>query len=301
MWEIFKGLNAIEFSKKFQSNEDCYLYLMEIKWSSGYQCKKCSSTEFGKGRTYYYKRCKKCGYNESVLANTIFHDMRVPVLKAFHMAYRILNKKKGMSTVELSTEVGVQQKTAWLFKRKIQEVMQYQGKKKLKGLVVSDESLVGGGRKSSYGRTHEQKDIVFIAVEKLPDERTGNILIQPIKDFKLDTMLPVVKENIDEKAHLYADDFPTNRGIKMRRENTELIQSKGSSFFDELHKQVMMFKMWLSGIHHKCSTHHLKAYTAEYTYRFNRRNQRDFIFHNFMKDAITQQPASYLFLKATVN
>ena len=29
---MFKGINAIEFSKRFKSNEDCYLYLVEIKW-----------------------------------------------------------------------------------------------------------------------------------------------------------------------------------------------------------------------------------------------------------------------------
>jgi hypothetical protein len=53
-------------------------------------------------------RCKQCGYDESVTANTIFHGMKMPVLKAFHMIFRLTAKKKGMSTVELGTEVGVE-------------------------------------------------------------------------------------------------------------------------------------------------------------------------------------------------
>ncbi|MCX6323619.1 MAG: IS1595 family transposase, partial [Sphingobacteriales bacterium] len=31
---MFKGINAIEFSKRFQTNEDCYRYLMNLKWGN---------------------------------------------------------------------------------------------------------------------------------------------------------------------------------------------------------------------------------------------------------------------------
>ena len=152
---MFQGINAIEFNKRFKTNEDCFFYLIELKWGKGYQCIKCHGDQYGKGRTYYYRRCKNCGYDESVLANTVFHDLRVPLLKAFHMVFRIVTKKKGMSSVELAKEVGVQQKTAWLFKRKMQAVMELYDKEKLKGEVVSDETLMGGGRRGSYGRKHE--------------------------------------------------------------------------------------------------------------------------------------------------
>ena len=29
---MFKGINAIQFSKRFYDNENCYLYLIEQKW-----------------------------------------------------------------------------------------------------------------------------------------------------------------------------------------------------------------------------------------------------------------------------
>ena len=120
---MFKGINAIDFSKHFQSNEDCYKYLMSIKWAKPYSCSRCGCTKNYKGRTYYFLRCKACGYDESVTANTVFHGIKMPILKAFHMMFRLTAKKKGMSTVELGAEVGVEQKTAWLFKRKVQAVM----------------------------------------------------------------------------------------------------------------------------------------------------------------------------------
>ena len=89
---MFQGLNAIEFAKHFMNNEDCYNYLIELKWSKGYQCSRCGCKEFYKGRTYYYRRCKSCYYDESVTANTIFHGIKMPILKAFHMTFRLTAK-----------------------------------------------------------------------------------------------------------------------------------------------------------------------------------------------------------------
>ena len=80
---MFKGINAIEFNKRFSSNEDCYNYLVEIKWRKPYQCSRCGCTKSYKGRTYYYRRCKQCGYDESVMANTVFHGIKMPILKHF--------------------------------------------------------------------------------------------------------------------------------------------------------------------------------------------------------------------------
>lgn len=142
-------MDIITFSSNFVDDDSCYQYLMDIKWGKGYQCVRCGCGDWRKGRTRYYRRCKACGYDESATANTVFHDMKMPVLKAFHMAFRLAAKKKGMSTVELGCEVGVQQKTAWLFKRKIQSVMKEGGKDKLKGNVDVDEMLIGGYSKAT--------------------------------------------------------------------------------------------------------------------------------------------------------
>eukprot|EP01036_Dinobryon_divergens_P058153 gene58153-77597_t len=78
---MFKGLNQLQFSKKFQSDDDCYLYLMEHKWAGGFKCVKCGHGEYYKGRTWHHRRCRKCMYDESVTANTVFHDLKMSVLQ----------------------------------------------------------------------------------------------------------------------------------------------------------------------------------------------------------------------------
>ncbi|HLA57681.1 MAG TPA: IS1595 family transposase [Puia sp.] len=291
---MFEGLSAIDFARKFPDNESCYKYLIGLKWGKGFTCRNCGCKQSIKGRTYYYKRCKDCKRDESVTSNSIFHDMKMPLLKAFYMVFRISTKKKGMSTLELGMEVKVQQKTAWLLKRKLQVVMgDPYYKKQLQGEVCVDETLIGGGRPGSYGRKHEEKEIALIAVERLAQNKTGNIALKHIGDFKYTSIAPAIEEAIDSKAVLYVDDFPTYRAVKKKRNNTVIVRSKGNMFYDELHKQVMMFKIWLTGIHHKCSKQHLHAYAAEYEFRFNRRNQRQWIFHTLLNGIFKVKPHPY--------
>ena len=90
MENIFKGINAIEFGKKFRNNTDCLDYLVKHKWDNGYSCVSCKCIAFIKGRTSHYRRCKAFYYDESALSNTLFHGIKMPILKAFHMLYRVV-------------------------------------------------------------------------------------------------------------------------------------------------------------------------------------------------------------------
>ena len=289
---MFKGINAIEFNKKFTCNEDCYLYLMEKKWGKGYSCSRCGCNECYKGKTYYHRRCKICNYGESVTANTVFHGMKMPILKAFHMVFRLTVKKKGMSTTELGAEVGVQQKTAWLFKRKIQIVMRQNNNDKLKGNVDADETLLGGYTEDYRGRSLKEKDAVMIVAEQLPDGRTGNIRMQQIENFEAETMKYAIKDMIDKEAKIRTDNHRSYQ--KLAKEiKIETVASQKGKGLEELHKQIMQFKIWMRGIHHKCSSEHLHAYLDEYVYRFNKRNARKWIFNDLINKLMNDIPYTY--------
>ena len=292
---MFNGINAIAFSKKFTNNEECYNYLIEIKWRNGFQCSKCGSGESYAGRTYYYRRCKQCGYDESVTANTLFHGMKMPILKAFHMIFRITTKKKGMSTIELGTEVGVQQKTAWLFKRKVQAAMKKNKNDRLNGKVDVDETLIGG-YSSAIGRSTATKNALLVAVEILPDGRTGNLQMQPIENFKADTIKYAIIDCVASEAAIQTDAFHTYKKLAKQMNIIIRPSEKGSSM-EQLHKQIMQFKNWLRGTHQKCADEYLFAYIHEYEYRFNRRNMRKWLFNDMIGKMMHQFPHPYKYLK----
>jgi transposase-like protein len=295
---MFKGINAIEFNKRFRNNEDCYKYLENLKWGKiPYQCIRCECKEFNKGRTCNYRRCKNCGYDESVTANTIFHGLRMPILKAFHMIFRLSAKKKGMSTVELGNEVGVQQKTAWYFKRKIQSVMDFDNNEKLKGIVDVDETLVGGYSAGKPGRSLETKSAVFVAVEILEDGRTGNLNLEKIDNFKAETLKNAIEKFIDEDASIKTDKFHSYKKLEKEMPNLTTAYSEKGNEMEQLHKQIMQFKNWLRGVHHKCSKEYLFAYINEYVYRFNKRNMKQWLFNDILKRIINAKPMTYSMLK----
>ncbi len=293
---MFKSINAIEFSSRFTDNNSCYEYLFLKKWGNGYQCIRCGCKESSKGRTRYYRRCKKCGYDESVTANTVFHDMKMPILKAFHLAFRIGSKKKGMSTVELGNEVGVEQKTAWLFKRKIQEILG--DKAKLKGNVHVDEMIVGGHSVGieHRGRSLKEKSAVIVAAEILDDRRTGNISFETIENFATNTLKYALKDMIDQKANIITDQLKSYESLKGEM-NIETLKSEKGKAMEEIHKQIMLFKNWLRGIHHKCSKALLKQYLNEYKFRFNNRNRRHWIFDTLIRRLMHYPPQPYAVLK----
>jgi hypothetical protein len=293
---MFKGINAIAFGKRFSDNESCYQYLIEQKWGKGYSCSRCGHKKYYKGKTYYHRKCRGCGYDESVTANTIFHGMKMEMLKAFHMIFRLTAKKKGMSTTELGNEVGVQQKTAWLFKRKVQVAMQQDKNDKLQCNVDADETIIGGYTNKDKGRSLATKEALLIAAEKLPDGRTGNIRMEQIENFEAITLKYALKDMIDGDAKITTDHHRSYQHLKEEM-NIETVLSNMGKSLEELHKQIMQFKNWLRGIHHKCSKQHLFAYADEYVFRFNRRNNRKAIFHKVLDRIMNQIPHPYPKLK----
>ena len=62
-----------------------------------------------------------------------------------------------MSSYELSKELEISQKTAWLFHRKVQQVMASSGRYPLRGEVYIDEFVIGGPETMKRGRSYGRK------------------------------------------------------------------------------------------------------------------------------------------------
>jgi len=119
----FKSTNLIEFTEKFKTNDDCYQYLVDLKWGKGFRCSRCKCKTALRSKTWYYRRCKECLYDESATSGTLFHKLKFPLIKAFHILFRISISKKGISSVQIAKEYGIRQRTAWFFRRKVQIAM----------------------------------------------------------------------------------------------------------------------------------------------------------------------------------
>ncbi|MFY0601391.1 MAG: receptor [Cyclobacteriaceae bacterium] len=111
-------LSYAEFQNIFSGEEELLEILSEFKWGEGYKCVKCENTNFSSGSVRNSRRCTKCGYQESPTTNTLFHNIRFPLDKAFYIFYESMNKDQ-YSLTELSDMLSIRKSTVWSFKKKI--------------------------------------------------------------------------------------------------------------------------------------------------------------------------------------
>lgn len=285
-----------DFREQFKTNADCYQFLIDQKWGSGFKCRRCGCTNWYKGRQWFYRRCSSCRYDESATANTLFHKSKLGILKSFEFAFRVSVKKKGMSTVELAKEFDCQQKSAWLLKAKLQNAMKSSEKHPLQDSVEVDEFLVGGFDESLPGRSNASKQLVVLGVEKVVDKygkaTIGRAYAKVITNGSTDNLKPFFEEKISKDASIKTDGWrgylPLKKDWKLEQE----MSVKGRNF-KELHTHIMNIKLWLRGIHHKCKGHRLQNYLDEFHFRFNRRAFTGSILEKLLIRAVQLEPITY--------
>ena len=286
----FRGVNSLRFYQHFVSEEACYEYLSGIKWEGGqYVCKKCGNTHYCKGRLPYSRRCTRCKYDESPTAGTMFDKCKFSILLAFHIAFKISTKKKGMSSEELSEEYELRQKTCWEFKWKIQQAMQSSGNYPLTGKVHVDEFFVGGAEEGAFGRGSKNKRLVVVALE-IVHEGFGRAYAEVIDDASAKSLRPFFERRISKDAEIITDEWNGYKPLKKDYPKLTQVPSDKGNNFPQLHIHIMNIKGWLRGIHHHCSKERLQGYLDEYHFRFNRRAFKDTIFDVLIRRMVFYEP-----------
>ena len=290
----FKSTNLIEFTERFKNDEDCYRYLMDIKWGKGFRCSRCHCKEAVRSKKWYYKRCKNCLYDESATSGTLFHKLKFPIIKAFHILFRLSINKKGMSSVQIAKEYGVQQKTAWFFRQKAQIAMKSSGKTFLTGKVNVDEFTVGGPEKNMQGRSDSSKNKVMVAIEvrgRKKKKSIGRAYAHCIEDYTSKSFRSFFNAGISENAIVATDCFRSYGPLADQYTINQFYSENGAAF-KEIHLIIMNFKSWLRGIHHKCKYGYLQKYLDEFFFRFNRRNSEKSIFNKIINRFVRESPAT---------
>lgn len=285
----FAGMNSIKFNQYFKTDEDCLKYIADLKWEEGYTCKRCGSRNYIKGSKPYNRRCLKCKYNESPTAGTMFDKVKFSLLVAFHIIFKIVTKKKGMSTLELSREFDLRQKTCWSFKWKIQQAMQSSLKNPLTGKVHVDEFWIGGPEEEKRGRSLGTKKMIVVALEVI-GKSVGRAYAEIIENANSKELGGFMRKHIDKKAHVVTDEWRGYLPLKKEYPHLEQWKSESGKNFKDVHIHIMNMKGWLRGIHHHCSKEHMQGYLNEYHYRYNRRNHLGTTFDLLVKRMVKNQP-----------
>lgn len=283
------------FTDLFESDNSCYHYLVYLKWADGYHCKKCSSTEYGRGKKWHSRRCLKCRYDESATANTLFHKLKFPISEAFHIILQLLQLPQGISTNGLSRHYSICQKTAWFFKRKIQQGMarveteafveSISSKMErlpsidLKAIMLDEQGLgcvtCADVTKISFGE-HRSNELHYIKLKSLRTLGSGS---------ESEQLIQAIKE---QHSKARGDQWIGNLIVRK-----DFIVIHNSHFKSQL-------AQWVKKTHHHISKKHLFYYCSEYTYRHWRRKmiQSDG-FYNLMQVMVKHPWLSFKRISAT--
>ena len=117
-----KDLTLEQFNNIFPNQHTCLKYLHDHKWGDGYACYKCNNDKYSAGQTKFSRRCSRCGYDESVTCNTVFHHIRFPLTKAFYVLYATINQPGSFTLDELSNALDLRRDTVWKFRQKIKQL-----------------------------------------------------------------------------------------------------------------------------------------------------------------------------------
>ena len=108
--------NSKELKKSFSSIRKCYLPLLNCEVKT---CVKCDNEEFYTTIKNFEKVCKKCKTRYKTTYNTLFHNVRFGLLKAFHIYIEVVYEKPQPKASELARRHNLTYKTAYNFKQKV--------------------------------------------------------------------------------------------------------------------------------------------------------------------------------------
>jgi len=308
MKKHYDEMDLLSFQQKFQNEEDCWKWLFKTRFPDGYQCPRCAS------RMFYFKakrkkfQCKKCNYELTVTAGTIFHRTKTALLKWFWLIFRMATSKTGVSIAEMKRELRIKDyKTIWVMAHKIRKAMKDRDEKyKLDGLVEIDESFFGKSGTGKRGRGTTGKRQVIIAVSTWinedSEEQPGFARAFLVEDASAETienlLLRMGASEEDRKLFIQkirSDGWESYKAVakELKLDHQRFILRNPKNVMKYLpwtHKFIANAKAVLAGAHHGVAPQHLQQYLSEICYRFNRRWWQHQIFHRLLKACLTAGP-----------
>ena len=137
-------ISTYELFEMFPDQEAARVYLESRLWPTGPpRCPVCGLGERVTARKSGFYRCNQCREDFTVRTGTIFERSHIQLHKWLYAMYLLVTARKGISSLQLSKEIGITQKSAWFLLHRLREACGTD-LAKLQGIVEIDETYVGG-------------------------------------------------------------------------------------------------------------------------------------------------------------
>lgn len=137
-------ISTFKSVQEFKDPKTAREYIEFRRWGDNPTCPACGNDKnitARKGKRLGYFLCRDCKKEFTVRTGTIFQRSHIPLHKWLYAIYIVVSSRKGISSLQLSKEIGVTQKSAWHLLQKIRESCLIDNNKSSK-IVETDERYI---------------------------------------------------------------------------------------------------------------------------------------------------------------
>ena len=214
----------VEMLAALPDDAACREYLEQKIWNGTPVCPHCGTVDAShyklkvKGEFKGMYKCKGCRERFTVTIKTMFEGSHIPLRKWFIAIYIFSLHKKGVSSHQLASDLGITQKSAWFMLCRIRKAFAPKKQRaKIDGAVSCDETFVGGKNKNrhndkkipaSQGRSVKDKTPVF-GMKHIG----GDIHTRVVPDTKASTLKPIISEMMQNGSIVVTDEWLGYSGL----------------------------------------------------------------------------------------
>ena len=278
--------STFEFFEIFPDQNQARMYLEEQRWGCPPQpvCPYCMGEDAitaRKGKRLGYYRCRDCDEEFTVRTGTIFERSHVPLNKWLYAIYLLVTARKGISSLQLSKELSVTQKTAWFMLGRLREACR-SDLRLLRGTVEVDEAYIGGkeGAKHASKKLRLGRGTVGKEVLLGMRERGGRTLAKRIGSSDKRTLTREIRRHVKPGSAVHTDEHKGYSDLGKRYEHGRVNHGAGEYVGpNDIHTNGIesvwaVLKRSIHGTWHSVSAKHLDRYAAEAAFRLNDGNVR---------------------------